>query len=89
MPVLQIPSIIEPANAATLAFIKENSQLKPSKAALKAPRNSNIDLYFAINQIAGKQIAQQKLPKWASCEEVVYPAHIFYGTMLFASHSAI
>ncbi len=76
MPVLQIPSSIEPANAATLAFIKENSQLKPSKAALKAPRNSNIDLYFAINQIAGKQIAQQKLPKWASCEEVIYPAHI-------------
>ncbi|RIY27392.1 SAM-dependent methyltransferase, partial [Bifidobacteriaceae bacterium WP022] len=76
MPTLQVPKTIEPANASTLTFIKENAQLSPSKAALKAPRNANIDIPFAINQIAGRQIAQQKLPKWASCNEVIYPAHI-------------
>lgn len=76
MSTLQVPKTIEPANASTLTFIKENAQLSPSKAALKAPRNANIDIPFAINQIAGRQIAQQKLPKWASCNEVIYPAHI-------------
>ena len=76
MPLLQNPPILEPANVVTLRFIKENLHLNPSNAALKAPRNAEIDVPFAVNQIAGKQIALQKLPKWASCEEIIYPAHI-------------
>ncbi|WP_250309745.1 SAM-dependent methyltransferase [Gardnerella sp. Marseille-Q2328] len=76
MPVLQNPPAIQPANDSTIAFIKENSKANPNNAALKAPRNAGIDVPFAINQIAGKQIALQKLPKWASCEEIIYPAHI-------------
>lgn len=73
---LHIPPTIKPANATTLGFITKNAHLTPSEAALAAPRNTQIDILFAINQIAGKQIAQQKLPNWASCNEVIYPAHI-------------
>lgn len=76
MPVLQNPPAIQPANDSTIAFIKENAKANPNNAALKAPRNAGIDVPFAINQIAGKQIALQKLPKWASCEDIIYPAHI-------------
>ena len=73
---LHAPYEIPCATAQTLAFIKENAKSNPNNAALKAPRNAGIDVPFAVNQIAGKQIAQQKLPKWASCEEIIYPAHI-------------
>ncbi len=74
---LHAPYEIPCATAQTLAFIKENAKSNPNNAALKAPRNAGIDVPFAVNQIAGKQIAQQKLPKWASCEEIIYPAHIY------------
>ena len=73
---LHAPYEIPCATPQTLAFIKENAKSNPNNAALKAPRNAGIDVTFAVNQIAGKQIAQQKLPKWASCEEIIYPAHI-------------
>lgn len=73
---LHAPCEIPCATPQTLAFIKENAKSNPNNAALKASRNAGIDVTFAVNQIAGKQIAQQKLPKWASCEEIIYPAHI-------------
>ena len=30
----------------------------------------------ALDQIAGWQIARNKLPQWAACADIVYPAHI-------------
>lgn len=73
---LHKPNEINCATEQTLTFIKENAQLEPTKAALKAPRNAGIDIPFAVDQIKGLQIAQQKLPKWALCDEIIYPAHI-------------
>ena len=31
---------------------------------------------FALNQIAGRQKAQQKIPSWAAMEGLIYPPHI-------------
>ena len=35
-----------------------------------------LDLPFALDQIAGREIARTKLPQWAACEGIVYPPHL-------------
>ena len=44
--------------------------------ALHADRYDGIDVAFAIDQIAGWQKARGKLPAWAACDDIVYPAHL-------------
>ena len=54
------------------AFIAQNKDADVRALALsKVP--AGIDLYFCLQQIEGKQIAQKKLPSWAKTEGVLYP----------------
>ena len=62
---------------ATRAFIDAHAGEDPRDLALHAKRGeSGLDLPFALDQIAGRRIARTKLPAWAACSGVVYPAHV-------------
>lgn len=57
-------------------FILQHRSDDPRKLALAGNRNADIDMPFALNQIAGWQTAVTKLPSWARCEGIIYPPHI-------------
>lgn len=44
--------------------------------ALKAPKDADFDIGYALDQIAGRQKARTKLPIWAANDRIVYPPHI-------------
>ena len=44
--------------------------------ALQTHRYPDVDMSLAIQQIAGWQKAQVKLPTWAACDQVLYPPHL-------------
>lgn len=73
---LKKPQKIVQTNPQTLKFIEDNLSLPSDVAALKASKNSKVDTVFAVNQIAGRKIASEKLPLWASLENVIYPVHL-------------
>lgn len=73
---LKKPQKIVQTNPHTLKFIEDNLSLPSDVAALKASKNSKVDTVFAVNQIAGRKIASEKLPLWASLENVIYPVHL-------------
>lgn len=39
-------------------------------------RNAEVDMPMALQQIAGWQTAQKKLPSWAAVEDILYPPHL-------------
>lgn len=62
-------------NQQTLDFIQTNLDNDVRTLALKgAPEN--VDLNFALDQIAGWQKAKVKLPSWAGIQGMVYPPHL-------------
>ena len=61
---------------ATRQFILDHRGDDVHALALHASRYPDIDMAFAINQIAGWQKASGKLPSWAACDDIVYPAHL-------------
>lgn len=73
---LKKPQKVVQTNPQTLKFIEDNLSLPSDVAALKASKNSKVDTVFAVNQIAGRKIASEKLPLWASLENVIYPVHL-------------
>lgn len=44
--------------------------------ALQSGRYPEVDMAFALNQIAGWQTARTKLPSWAECADIIYPPHL-------------
>ena len=44
--------------------------------ALQASKYPEVDMSFALDQIAGWQTARKKLPTWAACNDIVYPPHL-------------
>ncbi len=44
--------------------------------ALQGGRYPEVDMAFALNQIAGWQTARTKLPSWAECADIIYPPHL-------------
>lgn len=44
--------------------------------ALRHKATPDIDIAYALEQIAGWQTARRKLPTWAGVEDIVYPQHI-------------
>ena len=44
--------------------------------ALKAHRHPDVDVQQLIRQQQGQQLAEQKLPLWASTEGIIYPHHL-------------
>ena len=63
-------------NQATAAFIQENADGDVRQLALRGTKDPEVDLAFALDQIAGRQTARKKLPSWAAVEGVVYPPHL-------------
>ena len=60
-------------NQATLDFISRHADDDPRQIALQGSRDPQVDTAFALQQIAGRQTARQKLPSWAATDGLVYP----------------
>lgn len=63
-------------NKVTEDFIREHADADVRQLALQAKKNPEVDLTYALEQIAGRQKAKMKLPSWAKIDEMVYPPHI-------------
>lgn len=59
---------------ATMAFVKANADADVRRLALK--KIDGVDMAFALDQIAGRQMARHKLPSWADNDGIVYPPHL-------------
>ena len=63
-------------NDDTLHFIAAHRNDNVPQLALAAHNAPNVDLPFALDQIAGWQTACRKLPAWAKNPNIVYPPHL-------------
>ncbi len=63
-------------NKTTKDFIREHAYADVRQLALQAKKNPEVDLTYALEQIAGRQKAKMKLPSWAKIDGMVYPPHI-------------
>ncbi|MDI9537281.1 MAG: SAM-dependent methyltransferase, partial [Bacteroidota bacterium] len=63
-------------NTATLQFIARFKDENPLKLALKSDKFPDVDMRFALRQIAGRQSIKEKLPTWYASEGILYPEHL-------------
>jgi len=69
-------------NEATLKFIREHRFDDVRKLALqnssvpKPLSPSSINITWALTQIQGRQLAENKIPSWHQSDEIVYPPHL-------------
>lgn len=63
-------------NQATIDFIREHAEADVRQLALQGTKNPEVDLTFALDQIAGRQKAKTKLPTWAAIDGIIYPPHL-------------
>ncbi len=61
---------------ATRKFIDEHKNDDVRKLAFETKRFPEIDMPFALSQIAGWQTAKTKLPEWAEKTQIIYPPHL-------------
>ncbi|MGN1263764.1 MAG: SAM-dependent methyltransferase [Prevotella sp.] len=61
---------------ATADFIRRHCNDDVTALALKASARTDIDVAYALDQIAGRQAARRKLPSWAAADDMVFPPHI-------------
>ena len=64
------------ANQSTDAFIRQHAGEDVRQLALRGTKDPEVDLSYALDQIAGRQKARTKLPSWAKIAEIVYPPHL-------------
>ena len=62
-------------NEATLSFIRKNRKEAPERLAFRG-HPEDVDMRYALEQIAGWQAACRKLPEWADVDGIVFPPHI-------------
>ena len=60
----------------TLLFIEENARADVRSLALQAKKHPQVDMAMAVVQIAGRQIAEAKVPSWYRTEGLLYPKHL-------------
>ena len=60
----------------TLRFIEENVRADVRSLALQAKKYPQVDMAMAVVQIAGRQIAEAKVPSWHRVEGLLYPKHL-------------
>lgn len=60
----------------TQEFITQNLDADIRDLALRHAGRTDIDLPYALDQIAGRRTAQTKLPMWAATDGIIYPSHI-------------
>lgn len=63
-------------NEQTQRFIRENANKDIRTLALSGSKYPDVDMPFALDQIAGRQTARKKIPRWAAIDDVVYPPHL-------------
>lgn len=63
-------------HSATQEYIRQHADDDVRQLALQGTKNPEVDLSWALNQIAGRQQARSKLPTWAAIEGIVYPPHL-------------
>ncbi len=63
-------------NQATIDFIREHAEDDVRRLALKGAADPEVDMKYALEQIAGWQAARRKLPSWATVEGLEYPPHL-------------
>ena len=63
-------------NQATRDFIREHAEADFHQLALRGTKDPEVDLTFALEQIAGRQKAKTKLPSWAAIDGLIYPPHL-------------
>lgn len=63
-------------NLATLDYIHRHAADDVRQLALRGSNNPEVQLSYALEQIAGRQKAQSKLPSWAAIDGIVYPPHL-------------
>ena len=61
---------------ATLQFIAEHARADVRTLALQGQKYPEVDMPTAITQIAGRQVAEAKIPSWHSIEGIYYPKHL-------------
>lgn len=60
----------------TQAFIDAHQQSDVRTLALQLSKFPQVNMPFALNQIAGRQMALTKLPTWAATQGMIYPKHL-------------
>ncbi len=63
-------------NKATEDFIRMHAEADVRQLALQGKKYPEVDMTYALEQIAGRQKAKTKLPSWAAIDGIVYPPHI-------------
>jgi len=63
-------------NEATRTFVRQHADDDVRMLALRGVKYPEVELSLALQQIQGRQKARQKLPSWAACEGLLYPAHL-------------
>lgn len=63
-------------NETTAAFIVAHRHDDVRNLALRYSGATDVDLPFALDQIAGWQTACKKLPTWAAVDGIIYPPHL-------------
>ncbi|WP_294481077.1 class I SAM-dependent methyltransferase [uncultured Bacteroides sp.] len=60
----------------TQAFICEHPSDDVRTLALQSRKYPHVDMPTAITQIAGRQVATEKIPSWKEIEDIWYPKHL-------------
>ena len=63
-------------SAETRLFIEENARADVRSLALQAKKYPQVDMAFAVTQIAARQMAEVKIPSWHRTEGLLYPKHL-------------
>ncbi len=63
-------------NQATLEFIRQHANEDVRQLAFLGKKNPEVDLAYALDQIAGRQKARTKIPSWAAIDGITYPPHL-------------
>jgi len=65
-----------PISPETRQFINEHQSDDVRNLALQARKYPDVDISAAITQIAGRQIAAEKIPSWKEIDDIWYPKHL-------------
>ena len=63
-------------NEATLEFIRIHANEDVRQLAFLGKKFPEVEMAYALDQIAGRQKARTKIPSWAAIDGIVYPPHI-------------
>jgi len=63
-------------NKATWQYVQEHRMDDVRRLALSGGKSAEVDMSFALQQIAGWQTARRKLPSWAAIDGIIYPPHL-------------